>query len=300
VSTTILAAAPAGSVSHRRAIALVCAASALFVLASSIVKAVAPEIPVFEIAWFRCVVSAVALLPVLMREGGMSALRTRHPWAHAGRTLAGLCGMVGMYEGYAALPLATATALSFAMPLCLTLLCIPMLGERVSRARLMAALGGFAGVLLMLRPWSLGEANEGGLPLVPVIVVLAGVVGWAFAMISIRRMGASGERNVAIVMYYSLGSAVVLSALSWPVWVTPGPWALAGLIAVGVLSAAAQMLMTAGYRASDGSLVAPFEYGAILYTTVIGAVIWGEIPDIWTLIGAAILVAAGIAIWRRA
>ena len=298
---SITIAAPVGGVtSHRRAIALVCAASALFVVSSSIVKAVAPEIPVFEIALFRCVFSAIALIPVLIREGGLSALRTAHPWAHAGRTFAGLFGMVGMYEGYATLPLATATTLSFAMPLVLTVLCVPMLGETLSRWRLAAAIGGFGGVLLMLRPWSLGAASEGGLPLIPVAVVLGGVVAWAFSMISIRKMGAAGERNVAIVMYYSLGSGIVLAALTVPVWVTPWGWTLAGLIAVGVISAAAQMLMTAGYRASDSSLVAPFEYGAILYTTVIGAVIWGEIPDIWTLLGACILVAAGFMIWRRA
>ena len=96
--STTLAAPLAGSTSHRRAIALVCAASALFVVASSIVKAVAPEIPVFEIALFRCVIACVVLVPVLIREGGLAALRTKHPWSHAWRTFAGLFGMVGMYE----------------------------------------------------------------------------------------------------------------------------------------------------------------------------------------------------------
>ncbi len=291
--------APGVSGSQRRAIFNVCAASFLFVVASAIVKAVAPGIPVFEIALFRCAVGAVVLLPMLRGNGGLAALRTRHPWAHFWRTSAGLVGMLGIYYGYATLPLTTATALGFAMPLCLTLLAIPMLGERVGPGRMVAVLGGLAGVLVMLRPWSLGEAGRDGLPLVPVLSVMASVVAWAFAMISIRRMGAMGERNITIVLYYSLGSAVLLAGLVVPVWVTPHGWTLVGLISVGGISAAAQMLMTAGYRAGEPSLVAPFEYGAVVYTTILGGLIWGEIPDVWTLIGVVMLVAAGTVIWRK-
>ena len=154
--------APGVSGSQRRAIFNVCAASFLFVVASAIVKAVAPGIPVFEIALFRCAVGAVVLLPMLRGNGGLAALRTRHPWAHFWRTSAGLVGMLGIYYGYATLPLTTATALGFAMPLCLTLLAIPMLGERVGPGRMVAVLGGLAGVLF-LPEWSLHTYNRGQL-----------------------------------------------------------------------------------------------------------------------------------------
>jgi drug/metabolite transporter (DMT)-like permease len=84
-----------------------------------------------------------------------------------------------------------------------------------------------------------------------------------------------------------------------PVWVNPGWWELLGLVAVGVISAAAQMLMTEGYRSGETSLVAPFEYGAIIYSTVLGLVIWGEVPDLWTLLGIVVLVGAGLVVWWR-
>jgi drug/metabolite transporter (DMT)-like permease len=283
---------------QRRAIACVCAASALFVVAAAVVKAVAAEIPIIEIVLFRSLVACLVLWPLLQRQGGWRMLRTRRPWGHAARTLTGFIGMATSFYGYAALPLATVTALNFAMPLCLAVLSVPLLGERVGPMRAAAVAAGLVGVLVMLRPWQ--EGDPGALPLVPVLVVVAGVVAWALAMISIRRMGAAGERNVAIVLWFSLGSTLLAALLSIPVWVTPQPWQLVGLCSVGAISAAAQMLMTEGYRAGETTLVAPFEYGAILYSTLLGLAIWGEVPDVWSLLGIGILMAAGLVVWRSA
>ncbi len=282
---------------QRRAILCVCAASACFAVASAIVKAVATDIPVIEIVLFRSAVASLLMMPVLRRQGGFSALRTRRPWGHLCRTAAGFVGMFTVYYGYATLPLATVTALGFAMPLFLSLLSVPLLGEKVGLLRAGAILAGLAGVTIMLRPWNAGADS---LPLGPVAVVVAGVVAWALAMISIRRMGSLGERNVTIVLWYSLGCALLSAVLVIPVWVTPEPLALLGLVAVGAISAAAQLLMTEGYRSGETSLVAPFEYGAIVYTTVLGLVIWGEVPDIWSLVGILVLVSAGLVVWRSA
>jgi drug/metabolite transporter (DMT)-like permease len=281
----------------RHAIACVCAASACFAVASCIVKAVAGNIPTVEIVLFRSAVASLVMLPLLYRNGGISVLRTRRPWGHAGRTLAGFAGMFTGFYGVATLPLATVTALGFAMPLFLSLLSVPLLGEKVGCLRAGAVAAGLAGVMIMLRPWNTGAD---ALPLGPVVVVVAGVVAWALAMISIRRMGALGERNITIVLWFSLGSAMLSSLLTIPVWVTPQPLELLGLVAVGGISTAAQLLMTEGYRSGETTLVAPFEYGAILYTTALGLVIWGEVPDLWTLLGVVILVTSGLVVWRWA
>lgn len=285
---------------RRHAILCVCGAAGLFVVAAAIVKAIAADIPTVEIALFRSAVACVVLFPVLQRNGGLMALRTRRPWGHVGRTLAGFTAMVTGYYGYGTLPLATVTALGFAMPLFLSVLSVPMLGERVGPMRAAAVMAGLVGVLVMLRPWQEFGGDAAALPLVPVLVVLAGVIGWALAMISIRRMGTLGERNVTIILWFSLGSALLSAILTVPVWVTPQPIVLLGLCGVGAVSAAAQMLMTQGYRAGETTLVAPFEYSAIVYTTVLGMVIWGEVPDIWTFVGIVILVAAGLVVWRSA
>lgn len=282
---------------QRRAIACVCGASALFAVAAAVVKAVAAEIPVMEIALFRCAVAVLVLLPLLRGQGGLSALRTRRPWGHLGRTLAGFLGIVSSFYGYAVLPLATVTALGFAMPLFLSLLSLPLLGERVGPGRAAAVAAGLVGVMIMLRPWN---TSADAMPIWPVLIVIGGVVTWALAMISIRRMGALGERNVTIVMWYSIGSTLLSAIFAAPEWVTPGWPALVGLCAVGVISAGAQLLMTEGYRSGETTLVAPFEYGAILYTTILGVAIWGELPDLWSFVGIAVLIGAGMAVWRSA
>ena len=266
-------------------------------MASGIVKALAAEIPTMEIVLFRSLVASIVLLATLRGNGGLSALRTRRPWGHLGRTVAGCIGMYTAFYGVGHLPLATVTALGFAMPLFLSILSVPLLGERVDALRAGAVVAGLVGVLIMLRPWNTGMD---ALPAGPVAVVIGGVVAWALAVISIRKMGAAGERNITIVLRFSLGSALLAAVLVVPVWVTPGWWELLGLVAVGVISAAAQMLMTEGYRSGETTLVAPFEYGAIVYSTALGLLIWGEVPDLWTLLGIVVLVGAGLTVWWRA
>lgn len=281
---------------RRHAIVCVLSASATFSFGAAVVKALTESVPIMEIVAARSLVGFLAMLPVLWRQGGIGALATRRPGGHALRTLYGFIGTVTTIYGYTVLPLATVTALGFAMPLCLTALSVPMLGERVGWRRASAVLVGFGGVMIMLRPWRGGAE---ALPAFAVGAVLAGVVAWALAMISIRRMGEAGEKNVTIVAWYSLGTALLALVGAVPVWVTPSLGQLAALALAGVLSGTAQLLMTEGYRAGEATLVAPFEYGAIVYTTLLGLVFWGEWPDRWSLLGVAILVGAGLYIWRR-
>jgi len=268
-----------GSV-RRRAILFVLSASFVFSCTGALIKSVAGEIPTGEIVVCRSVIAGLLLMPLLQRRGGLGLLlRTRHPWGHVGRTVSGFLGMTTSYYGYGHLPLATNTALGFAMPLVLTILSVPLLGERVGPRRIAGVLVGLAGVLIS--------------------VVLFGVVMWAFSMIGIRRLGGSGEPNEVIVMWYSIGASLMGLVIAVPVWVTPAWPELLGLIGVGALSAIAQMLMTEGYRTGEAALVSPFEYGAIIYTTIFGLVIWHEVPDLWNAVGILVLVGSGLYVWSR-
>ena len=118
-------------------------------------------------------------------------------------------------------------------------------------------------------------------------------------MASIRRMGQAGERNITIVVLFAIGSMTVCAALVAPVWVTPPLWLLPILIGLGLVSGIAQLLMTEGYRSGEASMLAPFEYSAILYTVILGWTLWGEIPGVWEAAGMAILVASGLFTWWR-
>jgi drug/metabolite transporter (DMT)-like permease len=281
-----------------RAVAMVLGAAAVFALAAACVKGLGGEIPLSQVVFCRNLFAIPALLPLLVAHGGLGALRTRRPGLHAIRMAAGLSGMFGAFYGYAHLPIATVTALGFTMPFFLALLAIPLLGERIGPRRGAAILVGFLGVLLMTGPG--GGARDGqGVEMLAIGLVLLGSVGWAVAMITIRQMGSAGEPNVTIVLWFAIGSAAVSAVAAAPVWIwpTPGQWAL--LIGTGLVSALAQMLMTEAYRRGEPTLLAPFEYSAILWTTLLGVLVWGEFPDGWDFAGMAVLVGSGLYIWRR-
>jgi len=125
------------------------------------------------------------------------------------------------------------------------------------------------------------------------------VFTWSLSMINIRQMGDAGERNVTIVAWYSIGTGTLALLGCIGNWVTPDPRQLATLISAGLMSGLGQLLMTEGYRAAETTLVAPFEYGAIIYATALGVAIWGEWPDVWSLAGISILIASGMYIWHR-
>jgi drug/metabolite transporter (DMT)-like permease len=284
------------SATRRHAIIYVLGASATFTVGSALVKALTAEFSVLEIVMFRSAVTFVAMLPMIIRHGGLSALATRRPVGHAMRTVYGFIGTVTSVYGFGVLPLVTVTALGFAMPLFLTILSVPLLGERVGLRRATAVLVGLCGVLVMLRPW---HVDADSMPLGAVAIVLSGVVTWSLSMINIRQMGDAGEKNVTIVAWYSLGTAALAAFGCLADWVTPTPWQFALLVGAGLFSGLAQLLMTEGYRAAETTLVAPFEYGAIIYATVLGIAIWGEWPDVWSLTGVAVLIASGLYIWHR-
>lgn len=286
------------SAARRHAVLMVLAAAAVFSVAGALVKGLKGELPLAQVVVCRNLFGIPALLPLVWisagRAGLRAALRTRNPKLHAIRMLTGLVGMVGAFYGYAVLPLATVTALGFTMPLFLTLLSIPLLGEKVGPRRGAAVLVGFGGVLLMSVPGSGGAANALG-----TAAVLAGAVGWALSMVTIRRMGDAGESNATIVLWFALGATAVSAVVAVPLWVAPTPLQWAMLAGTGLLSAGAQVMMTEAYRRGEATLLAPFEYSAILWTTAMGAVVWAELPDGWDFAGIAVLVASGLYIWRR-
>ncbi|WP_353210436.1 DMT family transporter [Rhodovarius sp.] len=277
----------------RRAILLVMGAAMLFACAAACVKALQGGIPLAQVVLARSVFALPVMLPLVWRAGGWQALRTNNPMGHGGRILWGLIGMAGAFHGYATLPLASVTALGFAMPLFLTLLAVPLLGESIDRRRLGAVLVGFLGVLVMLRPSGGGPGQW-----LDYAAVLVATLAWALAMISIRRMGEAGESGVTIVAWFAIGCSAISAVFAWPVWVWPGAeqWAL--LAGVGLISAVAQLLMTEAYRRGDTTLVAPFEYSGIVWTTLLGMLVWAEAPDGYDALGIAILVGCGLYIWR--
>ena len=243
-----------------------------------------------------------------LRTTGFGVLRTQRPLGHLARSTVGLVGMVSGFSAVQFLPLTSATAFNFASPLFMTALAALILKEKVGRHRWAAVAVGFVGVLVMVRPapgplHPVGAAMAGGdykalLHLIGVGLALLGAAGAAGAMIAVREIGRT-ERGPTIVFYFTLAGAT-LGLVSLPfVWVTPDPATLALLILAGLIGGVGQMFLTEALRVAPVGVVAPFDYTQLIWASLIGYFVWGELPHPATLIGAGIVAASGIYILYR-
>jgi len=249
-------------------------------------------IPVFQIIFFRNVFAFLPLGLYIWRTSGFSVLYTNRPLGHLSRSTVGLIGMTCGFAAVQRLPLTAATAFSFASPLFMTALAALILREKVGIHRWAAVAVGFIGVLIMVRP-APGQIN-----LIGTALALTGAAGAAGAMIAVREIGRT-ERGPTIVFYFTLAGAT-LGAVSLPfVWVTPNPATLALLVLAGLIGGVGQMLLTEALRVAPVGVVAPFDYTQLIWASLIGFTVWGELPHLATLIGAAIVAASGVYILYR-
>jgi drug/metabolite transporter (DMT)-like permease len=286
-----------------KAIGLKLISALLFAFMSALVRQLGDVAPVGQMVFFR---STFAILPVVLvyavRGELATAVRTSRPLGQLGRGLLSVGGMFTNFSALTRLPLADATAISFASPLITVALAAIILKERVRIYRWSAVVIGFAGVIVMLIPHlDIGRyAVIGG---------AAAAAGSMFAVISAfcnagtviqtRRLTKS-ETTSSIVFYFSLVCAIA-GALTLPfAWHSPTPRELIALIALGVLGGFAHILLTESYRYGTASLVAPFDYTSMLWAVLLGYWLFGELPDTLVYVGASIVAAAGLfVIWRE-
>ncbi|CAO3432298.1 DMT family transporter [Azospirillum doebereinerae] len=262
-----------------------------FAVMNALAKLLAQDYPLAEVAFFR---SAFALIPaaaMLALGGGVKALRTEHLFGHFWRAVIGLTSMILLFLSYHLMPLADAVALSFSAPLFLTMLSVPILGERVGPYRWGAVAVGFVGVLIIVQPGS-AMFNTGAL------VGVGAAVSYSFAMIAIRQLGRT-EATVTTVFYFTVFSTL-LSALALPfTWVTPSLHGFGLMALMGLVGGGAQYFLTRAYVLAPAVVVSPFNYAGILWATLFGWLLWGDRPGVPVLVGAAIVIASGLMILYR-
>ncbi len=266
-------------------------AIALFSVMDVMVKLLSDDYGTMQIYFFRSLLALIPAWLLLHSEGGLAALKTKRLVFHVFRSCVSMSFLLCFFLALSLMPLADLYAITFAAPLFITALSVPMLGEQVG-ARRWAAIGvGFIGVLVILRPG--GEMlSVGGL------IGLASSLLFSFSMIFTRMLSRT-ESNGAIVVYFALTSTV-LSGIALPfawVWPTPDAWAL--LIAVGLVGGVGQILITHAFRCAPVAIVSPFQYTSILWGLTLGYGFFGDVPDAIMLGGAAIVVASGLYILYR-
>jgi drug/metabolite transporter (DMT)-like permease len=270
-----------------------------FALMSAAVKYCGDRYPVGELIFFR---ASFALIPVLVlawAAGGVHVLHTQNPQLHLMRAASGAISMVCGFTALTLLPLADATVLGFAAPVITTAMAAFTLGERVGIYRWSAVVVGFMGVIIATLPHMNLDAGDWRHFLsLGAGLALFGAFTTAWTMISIRRLSAT-ETSLSIAFYFMLICSIGSAMTAFWGWQMPTWLDLALLIGSGLTGGLGQVLMTNSYRYAGASTLAPFDYIMIIWALGLGLVLFDNVPEPSVLVGAAIVVSAGLFIIYR-
>lgn len=275
-----------------RAIALVLVAVVLFSVYNALSKWLAGAYDPLQIVFFRGLFGLVpVLLLVAWEGGGPASLRSRRPGLQVARAGLALGANVCFILSYRAMPLADAVAIGYAAPIFVTMLSVPLLAERVGLRRWSAVVVGFLGVLLIARP-GVGVFEPAAL------FAITGTLLYAGTIITTRQLG--GVDPAVATMAHSTGFYAVACALALPfVWVMPSLVDLGLFVALGGVAGIGMFCFIQAYRLAEASTLAPFDYTAMVWATVFGFLIWGEVPTLITVTGIAVIAGSGIFIAQR-
>jgi drug/metabolite transporter (DMT)-like permease len=240
-----------------------------------------------QIGTVVCAAGFVALGP------GFASLRTRRVGAHAMRMGIGVVAMLLNFLMVRVLPLAEATAIGFSVPIFATLLAATVLREPTGRWRWGAVLAGFLGVLVIIQPGSGHISTYGGL------VALGAVISTACATIAIRHLGTT-EPVATTVFWFGLTSLIPLGLAMPFVAHAHDATTFAAIAGLSLAGGIAQLALTGALRLAPVALVMPMDYSALLWASLLGWLLFQQLPSHWTWLGAPIVIAAGLVIlWRE-
>lgn len=281
-----------------------------------LIKQLSDGYPLHEIVFVRSALGLIFSIALVQMEGGWRILKTRRPFLHIIRGLLIVAANMSYFAALAALPLADATALFFAAPLFITLLSIPILGEKVGLMRMSAVFIGFLGVVIMQRPW----AGQGSLEVSRLVLLLPVFAALMYALnqLMTRKLGVDSKASALSVYIHaafivvSLGFFAVagdgrfatgtedpsmqflLRAWIWPAasdW-----WVMLGM---GANAAVIGYCLSQAYRLADAATVAPFEYIGLPMAVFWGWIVFAELPlwEVWA--GMALILGSGLFVFLR-
>lgn len=284
---------------NRTGLIFALAGFSLLSVGDAVIKTMAGEWSPVAIAALRFAIAAVVLSAMLgAREGG-SAFRLPHWWIQVGRGAALAISALAFFTSLFVMPLATATALTFTSPIITALLAGPLLGEPPRRQTWIASVIAFAGVLVILRPNLIEVGWAAALPLVSAAGFSLLIIANRF--VAGKASGLAMQASVALMAAPMLILAAPLLALTgeprfaigWPEWSV-----IARCAVVALFASTAHWLIYIGTTRSGAASVAPMSYVQMLVAGAIGWAWFGDRPDLFTLLGAAIIIAAGLYLWR--
>lgn len=278
----------------RLGIVMMLAAWFLFALVDTGAKwVVVAGIPAIQAAFFRYA-GHFAISIAAIGRGGMDLSRFSTPyfWPLVFRSALLISATCLNFYVLRVLPLTVTSAIMFTSPIIVSLLSWPLLGERIGPWRTGAVLVGFAGVLIVIRPF--GEAFHWAM----ILVVYNAT---ALALYSILTRKLAGIVATETMQFYMglLGTGVLLPFAIWA-WVWPDntlQWLV--LISLGLFGWGGHQLLTGAHRFATSGTLMPYTYSFLIYLTVTSYIVFDHVPDIWTMVGAAVIIGSGLVIWKR-
>jgi drug/metabolite transporter (DMT)-like permease len=265
-----------------KAIVLAVSATVLFGSSDTISKYLSGSLPIVEFIWIRYVLFLITAACLVRRR----SILPRNPGLQITRGLCVVGSSILFVYGVRQMTMAQATTISFLSPLLITILSIPLLGETVGPRRWAAVAVGMLGMLVVVRP-GLGGFQPAAL------FGVASAFCWALALIITRKISNSDTPQTTVLWSAGIGTAVLSLILPFQaIWPTPKQLGLS--LVLGVLASGGQWVVILAHRIAPASLLAPFFYGQLLWVSVLGFLVFGNLPDIWTIVGAAIIVASGL------
>ena len=278
--------APARADRPFKGIALILLSTTFLGVSDVTAKYLSASLPSVEIVWIRFLVFAMIMVPAMVPGSPLYALPTRRVGLLLLRGAALLGSSLFFISGLRYLPIAEASATGFVAPLFVTALSIIFLSEKVGVRRWLATAAGLIGVLIILRP---GTGAFHVAAFFPIVSALA----WAATLIMTRMMSGR-EHAITIMTYSSIAGVAILSVLVPFVWVMPTWHAIIFGILIGVASTAGQWIVVLAFRYADASVLAPFSYTQLVWVATLGFLVFDEVPDAWTVVGAAFIVGSGL------
>lgn len=302
---------PAAMTQHKpgRAIALKLGAVFLFMVMAALIKAASGAVPPGQAVFFRSLFAMPIIWLWLWQQKQLrDGLKAVNIWGHVWRGLFGTTAMALTFAGLAILPLPEVTAIGYATPMFTVILAAFLLGERIRLFRISALALGLIGVMIVIAPRLSSSAAYDSIATLGALMVLAAAFLRALVQIHVRRL-VQTEKTAAIVFYFSL-TATCLSLLTLPLgwliqipalaWTAPGMSVLGLIICAGLIGGVAQIMITASYRFGTASMLAPFDYASMIFASIIGWVVFSEVPKPAILIGATLVILGGVLIiWRE-
>lgn len=261
-----------------------------FAIQDAGIKWLTAEIAVLQVLFLRSLFGIVFLSASTIFSGERISLNVDRPWLLATRTGINILSWVLFFYGLKYLPLATAVALFFSFPLFLAIISVPLLGETVGIRRILAIIVGFIGVILITNP-------AAGLS-IPALLMLGAALGWAIVAGLTRILGE--KENTSTLLFYTLvGFVIILLVPQYWIWTAVKLDDYLLITGVAFFGVIAQFSVTKAYTIASPSLIAPFEYTALIWSAALGYLVWNDIPDAYAITGAVLILGSGVYIIHR-